>query len=119
MYPDLSYIFHDFFGTQPDNALSIVKTFGLFLVIAILTAAYFFAKELERKDKEGLFQPIQSKVTIGEPASPLSLFLNGLLGFFLAFKFFYVFNNFKDFQQDPASVIFSLKGVNEASRTDW
>ncbi len=113
MYPDLSYILHDIFGSAPDNVFSIVKTFGLFLVIAILVAAYFFAIELQRKDKEGLFQPITSKIIVGEPASPISLFLNGLLGFFLGFKFFYVFNNFPDFQQDPAQVLFSLKGFNE------
>ncbi len=113
MYPDLSYIFHDIFGSQPDNVFSIVKTFGLFLVIAILVAAFFFAKELLRKKEDGLFQPIQSKITVGEPASPMSLFLNGLLGFFLGFKFFYAFSNFPDFQQDPAKVIFSLKGIDE------
>lgn len=113
MYPDLSYIFHDLFGTNPDNLFSIVKTFGLFLVIAILVAAYFFAKELLRKKNEGLFQPLKSKITVGEPASPMSLFLNGLLGFFLGFKFLYAFFNFKDFQQDPAAVIFSSKGVEE------
>lgn len=112
MYPDLSYILHDILGTSPDNAFSVVKTFGLFLVIAILTAAYFFALELKRKDDNGLFLPIQTKVTIGEPASPTSLFLNGLLGFFLGFKFFYIVSDFADFQQDPAGVIFSLKGID-------
>lgn len=113
MYPDLSYILHDIFGSQPDNAFSIVKTFGLFLVISILVAAFFFAKELERKDKEGLFQPIVSTIIIGKPASPLSLFLNGMLGFFIGFKFFYIVSNFPDFQADPAAVIFSLKGIGE------
>lgn len=113
MYPDLSYILHDLFGTQPDNAFSVVKTFGLFLVISILVAAYFFAKELKRKDDEGVFQPIKTKITVGKAASPLSLFLNGLLGFFLGFKFMYIFFNFPDFKTDPASVIFSLKGIDE------
>ncbi len=113
MYPDLSYILHDLFGSQPDNFFSVVKTFGLFLVISILTAAYFFAKELKRKGENGTLQAITTKVIVGEPASPLSLILNGLLGFFLGFKLLYIANNFPDFQQDPASVLFSLKGVNE------
>ncbi len=115
MYPDLSYILHDIFGSAPDNAFSVVKTFGLFLVISILVAAYYFAKELKRKDDEGLFEPIQTKITIGEPASPLSLFLNGLLGFVLGFKLLYVFLHFKDFKDDPAGVIFSMKGAGEAA----
>ena len=36
MYPDLSYLFHDLFGTPADNWLSIFKTFGLLLVLAII-----------------------------------------------------------------------------------
>ena len=56
MYPDLSYIFHDLVGTDQDNWLSIFKTFGMFLVLAILTAAYFFHRELKRKAGQGLFR---------------------------------------------------------------
>ena len=50
MYPDLSYILHAIIGTQPDNIFSIVKTFGLFLVFAILSGAFIVAKELKRKE---------------------------------------------------------------------
>ena len=110
MYPDLSYIFHDLFGTQPDNFLSIVKTFGLFLVLAILSAAVILAKELKRKEEEGLLQPRQVKVVKGKPASISDLLLNGLLGFVLGFKFFYIFSHFPEFQEDPAAVVLSLKG---------
>jgi len=110
MFPDLSYVLHYFFGTQPDNVFSIVKTFGLLLVITILTGALIVMKELQRKEKEGLIKPIKIKVVEGKPASPMELFLNGLLGFFLGFKFLYIFFNFADFQFDPAEVILSLKG---------
>ena len=48
MCPDLSYIMHYLIGTQPDNAFSIIKTFGLLLVIAILTAAMMLMKEMRR-----------------------------------------------------------------------
>lgn len=117
MYPDLSYILHDIFGTNPDNAFSVVKTFGLFLVISILTAAYFFALELKRKGDEGIFEAVPMKIIQGEPASPLSLFLNGLLGFFLGFKVLYIVQNFPEFQQDPAGVLLSAKGV--ANTMSW
>ena len=110
MYPDLSYILHDFFGTNPDNAFSIIKTFGLLLVIAILTAAYMLMKEMQRKEKEGLLKPVKEKKVTGQPATPIELVGNGLLGFFLGFKFLYIVQNFAQFQLDPAGVILSLTG---------
>ncbi len=110
MFPDLSYILHYFFGTQPDNAFSIVKTFGLMLVIAILSAAYLLMKELRRKEAEGLLQPVKVKIKEGYPATPLELFLNGLLGFFLGFKALHAYFNFADFKEDPASILLSMDG---------
>ena len=65
MYPDLSYILHALIGTQPDNVFSIVKTFGLFLVFAILSAAFMLAKELKRKEDEGLLKSVKVKVIEG------------------------------------------------------
>ncbi|MFK7806208.1 MAG: prolipoprotein diacylglyceryl transferase [Saprospiraceae bacterium] len=110
MCPDLSYILHYIIGTQPDNAFSVVKTFGLFLVIAILVAAAMLMKELKRKEEEGLLKPVQVKTIEGAPASIFDLLSNGLLGFALAFKLVYIFSNFEEFQFDPASVILSTKG---------
>ncbi len=110
MYPDLSYILHDLFGTQPDNIFSIVKTFGLFLVIAILSAAFMLAKELKRKEEEGLIHSVKVKTIEGKPASPTELILNGLFGFVLGFKFFYIISHKDDFILDPAGVVFSTDG---------
>ena len=110
MCPDLSYILHYLIGTQPDNASSVIKTFGLLLVIAILSAAVMLVKELRRKEEEGLLQPLKVKMVEGKPASIYELLSNALLGFILGFKFLYIFNNFADFQFDPADVILSAKG---------
>ena len=110
MFPDLSYILHYFFGTQPDNAASIVKTFGLMLVIAILTAAWMLMKELRRKEAEGILKPIKVKTIVGAPASPIDLLMNALLGFFLGFKAVHAFFNFDAFKIDPADIILSTKG---------
>ena len=49
MYPDLSYLVHALTGIEPDNGLSIVKTFGLMLIMAFLASAYFLRLELIRK----------------------------------------------------------------------
>ena len=110
MYPDLSYILHHLIGTQPDNAASIVKTFGLLLVIAILTAAWMLNKELIRKEKEGLLKPSKIKITEGKPASAMELIGNAILGLILGLKIVYIFQNFAEFKLDPAGVILSAKG---------
>ncbi|MEM8906681.1 MAG: prolipoprotein diacylglyceryl transferase family protein [Bacteroidota bacterium] len=110
MYPDLSYLLHDLIGTAPDNWTSIIKTFGLMLVISILLAAYMLALELKRKEREGLLQPSKIKVIEGQPASTWDLISNALLGFFLGFKFVYILQYFSDFQLDPAAVILSTRG---------
>lgn len=64
MYPDLSYFFHDLFGTAPDNWTAIVKTFGLLLALSFLTSAYFLFLELRRK--QHLFSPMPSRNEKGE-----------------------------------------------------
>ena len=110
MYPDLSYILHTLIGTQPDNVFSIVKTFGLLLVTAILVAAFMLYKELIRKEEEGLLKPIKTKVVEGAPATLTDLIGNGLLGFILGFKFLYILFNFEEFQFDPAGLVLSAKG---------
>jgi phosphatidylglycerol:prolipoprotein diacylglycerol transferase len=55
MYPDLSYILHDLFGTPVDNFTAVVKTFGLFLALSFLASAYLLQLELKRKAAQGLF----------------------------------------------------------------
>lgn len=110
MYPDLSYILHALFGTQPDNAFSVVKTFGLLLVISILLAAYLLSLELKRKEKEGLLKPTLTKVISGQAPTPYEVISNAILGFVLGFKALYIFSNFPEFQQDPAAVLLSMKG---------
>jgi len=110
MYPDLSYLFHDIFGTQPDNWTSVFKTFGVMLVISILAAALFFYWELKRKADEGVYQPTLVKTMVGEPASIWEIASNALFGFLLGFKAVYIAMNFAEFQQDAAATLLSTKG---------
>ncbi len=110
MYPDLSYLFHDLFGTAPDNWTSIFKMFGFLLVLSILTAAWFLYLELKRKAEEGHMTPRQIKVRIGESATPFDLIANGLYGFVLGFKGGLLIANFREFQSDPIGNLFSWEG---------
>ncbi|MEO5583278.1 MAG: hypothetical protein ABIR66_11335, partial [Saprospiraceae bacterium] len=70
MFPDLSYIFHAIFGTNPDNAFSIVKTFGLFLTFAFIASAWILYLEFKRKEKEGILKPSMVMMDPGASARP-------------------------------------------------
>lgn len=111
MYPDLSYFLHDLFGTAPDNALSIFKTFGMFLIVAFISSAYVLNIEFKRKEKEGILKGKIERTTIGLPATWQQITQNALLGFVLGLKIPYIILNFAEFQQDPAGVVFSSKGT--------
>lgn len=110
MYPDLSYIFHDLIGTAQDNWLSIFKTFGMFLVLAILTAAFLLHREMKRKAAQGMFKPEKVKVKENAPATTWDLISNAIFGFILGFKGFYAISNFAEFQKDAASFLLSGEG---------
>jgi len=109
MYPDLSYLFHDLFGTAPDNWLAIFKMFGFVLAMAFLASAVVFYAELKRKSREGLFQPDKKMVTEPAPTTRGEIIGNVLVGLLLGGKGFYAYTHYQDFRQDPASIILSAK----------
>ena len=111
MYPDLSYFFHDLFGTDPDNWLSVGKTFGVFLIFAFIASALVLYHELKRKEKEGLLQSFTEKVRVGFPATWMEIAQNALFGFIIGFKLPYIAQHFQEFKPDPASIILSGKGT--------
>ncbi|MCB0375705.1 MAG: prolipoprotein diacylglyceryl transferase, partial [Sinomicrobium sp.] len=110
MYPDLSYIFHDLFGTAQDNWLSLFKTFGMFLVLAILTAAFLLHKEMKRKAALGLFTPEKVKIKENAPAGTWDLVSNAIFGFILGFKGFYALSHFDELKKDAAAFLLSTEG---------
>ncbi len=110
MYPDLSYLFHDLFGTPVDNWLSLIKTFGFMLVLAFLASSYFFGKELKRKEALGLLTPRKEKIKVGYPATPLEILINALIGFVIGFKVVYLFSHFKEIGTDLFPFIASTQG---------
>lgn len=110
MYPDLSYFFHDLFGTDVDNWTSIFKTFGVMLMLAFLTAAFFFHSELKRKAGLGIYKATKVKMVYGQPASVSELISNAIFGFIVGFKGVYAYQHFAEFQKDPASILLSAKG---------
>jgi prolipoprotein diacylglyceryltransferase len=109
MYPNLYYVFKDLFGVKI-GALRFINSFGFFVAIAFLVAAALLSQELRRKSKLGLFQPAESKITVGKPASTGDLVMNFILGFILGYKIIALFFLSADATQDTQAYIFSGKG---------
>jgi phosphatidylglycerol:prolipoprotein diacylglycerol transferase len=109
MYPNLYYAFKDLFGVEW-TFLRFVNSFGFFVAIAFIISAIVLANELRRKSKQGLFQPTEMQVMVGEPASVFDLALNFLLGFLLGYKIVALFIMDSSATEDPQAFIFSTLG---------
>jgi phosphatidylglycerol---prolipoprotein diacylglyceryl transferase len=110
MYPDLSYLFHDIFGTARDNWTSIFKTFGVFLVFALVACGFLLKHELRLKEKQGLILPTQVKITQTDVTSWMDILLNALFIAVIGAKLPLIIADFATFSGNPAAVLFSSKG---------
>lgn len=108
MYPNLYYIFKDWFGVNW-HGLSFLNTFGLFVALGFVTAAIVLSKELQRKEKQGLLSPREEMITVGKPASFAEILVNGIVGFIFGFKIFGLFIS-KAPEVNPQDYIFSSEG---------
>ncbi len=85
MYPNLYYVFKDWFGVEW-SALKILNTFGLMVALAFVVAALVLSSELKRKEKLGLLLPREEVIIVGKPASLSELLINAFIGFLFGFK---------------------------------
>ena len=108
MYPDLSYFFHDFFGTEVDNWTSIFKTFGMFLALVFVVSFFVISSELKRKYKEQIIPTLNVKVAASSPLK--EAIFNGIFGFIMGYKIPHIYTHFSDFKLDPASVLVTKEG---------
>lgn len=109
MYPNLYYAINDWFGWKI-NAFKIFYTFGIFVALSFIAAAYFLTVELKRKEKQGLLQPREEGITAGKPASFLDLVINGIVGFIFGYKLIGVFIASRSQNIDIQDYIFSSSG---------
>lgn len=109
MYPNLYYAFKDLFGVEW-TFLRFVNSFGFFVAVGFIVSAIVLANELRRKSKQGLFQPTEMQVMVGQPASFVDLSLNFLLGFLLGYKILALFIMSSSATEDPQEFIFSTIG---------
>ncbi len=108
MYPNLYYLFKDLFGISLPF-LKIVNTFGFFVAMSFLAAAWLLVRELRRKQAAGIFTYTETTLVVGKPADFPELAINFILGFIIGFKLLGVFL-VKDALVDPQKFIFSSNG---------
>lgn len=109
MYPNLYYVFKDWFGVEW-GFLRIVNTFGFFVAVSFLISAYVLTLELKRKAKEGILGPEEEQIEVGKPASAGELLINFLIGFVLGFKILGLIFDKTAQASDPPAYIFSSQG---------
>jgi len=109
MYPNLYDAFKDTLVVEW-TVLRFVNSFVFFVAIGFIISAIVLANELRRKSKQGLFQPTEMQVMVGQPATALDLGLNFLLGFLLGYKIVALFIMDSTATEDPQAFIFSTLG---------
>ncbi|MCC7027748.1 MAG: prolipoprotein diacylglyceryl transferase [Saprospiraceae bacterium] len=110
MYPDLSYILHALIGTQPDNAFSIIKSFGLFLGFSFLASGYLLYLELKRKEKSGQIVGRMENIIVYKPIDWQEIGIQTFVNFIFGFKLGLIVSDFAAFKTSPEKAIFSLDG---------
>lgn len=106
-YPRISDFINDVLGT--DISLPI-QSFGFFVAIAFVVAAFLLTKEMQRKEKQGLLKSFTKKVQIGLPATPSQLVTYGIIGFIAGFKLLAVVLNYSACTANPQEFLFSFNG---------
>jgi prolipoprotein diacylglyceryl transferase len=107
MYPRLSDLINDIFGT---NILLPIQSYGAMVACAFLLAAFFLYLELKRKQKQKLFPVLKTTVTKGLPATPWEIITSGVLGFLLAWKGIESITNYHYFAENPQEFLLSWQG---------
>ncbi len=107
MYPKLSDLINDLFGT---NINLPIQSYGFMVALAFLTAGIILYLELKRKEKEGLLQSREIKTIEGKPASWQELVSSGIIGFILGYKFALIFEDYSYFANNPQEVLISWGG---------
>lgn len=109
MYPNLYYLVKDLFGIEL-GFLQVFQMFGVMVALAFLIAAYFFSKELKRKESEGLIGTTSKKVLVGEAPKISDIVSSIAIGFILFYKLVYIVLNFSAFEANTPALILSLHG---------
>lgn len=106
MYPTIS----EFLKTLGIHIALPIQTFGFFVALAFIAAAYVLRMELNRKEAQGLLKATIQKRIIGKPATTAELATNALLGFIIGFKGLFLILNYRLFAENPQEMMLSFEG---------
>ncbi len=107
MYPRLSDLINDIFGT---NINLPIQSYGFFLALAFLTAALILRHELDRKEKQGIIKSTKKKITIGKPASSIELLFTFIVSLFVGYKLVGIITYYDEVIINPQEFVFSGEG---------
>lgn len=107
MYPRLSDIINDLFGT---HILLPAKTFGLFLALAFIAAFLVLRRELARKEQLGHFRLRRERLVLESPLPAYTIVIHALIWGLLAYKLGYMLVDGKEFSNHTEDVLLSSKG---------
>jgi len=106
MYPTVS----EFLKSLGINIALPIQTFGFFVAIAFIVAAWLLGKELKRKQALGTLKPTTKIIELGKEASIIDYVQAGLIGFLVGFKIVFMIFNYSEFVDDPQSTLLSFQG---------
>ena len=107
MYPTISHLIYDLFGV---NIPLPIQTFGFWVAISFLAAAWVITLELKRKESEGFLSAVKVKEIIGKKLSAQEIISSVLVGFGIGFKVIEALFNYSDLVANPQDFILSTRG---------
>ncbi|MFM9051079.1 MAG: prolipoprotein diacylglyceryl transferase, partial [Bacteroidota bacterium] len=108
MYPGITDLINDLLGTR--ISVHFPPTFGTFVAISFLLAAWTLRKELNRRESVGLLPGTTVTFTKGGPAPVSELFWNFVFGLLLGGKIGLAISDSTAFFSDPQGALLSMKG---------
>ena len=107
MYPTISHLIYDLFGV---NIPLPIQTFGFWVAISFLAAAWVITLELKRKESEGFLSAVKVKEIIGKKLSAQEIISSVLVGFGIGFKGVEALFHYSDLVANPQDFILSIRG---------
>ena len=107
MYPTISHLIEDLFGVYIPLP---IQTFGFWVAMAFLAAAFIISTELKRKESEGLLSAIKVKEIIGEKLKTQEILSSLIGGFIIGFKGAECILHYSDLVANPQDFILSSRG---------
>jgi phosphatidylglycerol:prolipoprotein diacylglycerol transferase len=131
LYPDFKYFLEGIFKTEMPGFFGNIKTFGFFMAVAFLLAAWLLKKELEQKERVGLVQPEmvpskkakkylpkEEKEKFTSESIPVyphqrvgEIVIIALIGGLIGAKIFNALETWDEFIHDPIGSLFSGSGL--------